>query len=183
MEVHVRVVAALGGNALLQRGGQARRRRSTRPCARGRERPVTDGHEHELLICHGNGPQVGVLALKSASDDTLTRPYPLDDLVAQTQGMIGYWLTQSLRNAGVTKPVLSLITQTRVDSSDPAFAAPSKFIGPGNSHEQARKLAHQHELEGRGRREPVAVGGRLAPGRCGSSSKLPSPVCWTRGRW
>jgi carbamate kinase len=100
--------------------------------------------DHELMICHGDGPQVGLLALESASDSSLTRPYPLDDLVAQTQGMIGYWLIQSLRNAGVSKPILALITQTVVDSADPAFTDPTKFVGPGYSQEQAQQLADQH---------------------------------------
>jgi len=99
---------------------------------------------HEIVICHGNGPQVGMLSLESESDATLSRPYPLDDLVAQTQGMIGYWLIRSLRNAGVTKSIIGLITQTAVDAADPAFTEPSKFVGPGYSHDEAQKLAKQH---------------------------------------
>jgi carbamate kinase len=140
----VRIVIALGGNALLQRGDKpdaAVQLVHVRAAAQALA-PIAAGHE--LLICHGNGPQVGMLALESASDATLSHPYPLDDLVAQTQGMIGYWLVQSLRNAGVSKPILSLITQTQVDSTDPAFSAPSKFVGPGYSHEQAQKQAGQY---------------------------------------
>jgi carbamate kinase len=140
----MRIVVALGGNALLQRGDKpdagvqlVHVRAAARALA-----PIAN--EHDLVICHGNGPQVGMLALESASDATLTSPYPLDDLVAQTQGMIGYWLIQSLRNAGVSKPILSLITQTRVDPSDPAFADPSKFVGPDYPHKQAEELANQH---------------------------------------
>jgi carbamate kinase len=95
----MRVVAALGGNALLERG----------------ERPdsgIQQGHiagavaalaplarDHELIITHGNGPQVGMLAMESARDPGLFRPYPFDVLGAQTQGMIGYWLVQALQNA------------------------------------------------------------------------------------
>jgi carbamate kinase len=96
------------------------------------------------VICHGNGPQVGMLSLESETDHVLTRPYPLDDLVAQTQGMIGYWLAQALHNAGVKKPVLGLITQTLVDAADPAFAAPTKFVGPGYARDRAQLLGHRH---------------------------------------
>jgi len=99
---------------------------------------------HDVLICHGNGPQVGMLSLESETDHALTRPYPLDDLVAQTQGMIGYWLAQALGNAGIKKPVLGLITQTLVDAADPAFAAPAKFVGPGYARDRAQELAGQH---------------------------------------
>ncbi|MEV7928219.1 MULTISPECIES: carbamate kinase [unclassified Kitasatospora] len=140
----MRIVAALGGNALLRRG----------------ERPdagIQLGHvrtaaralgplaaRHELVICHGNGPQIGMLSLESESDPALSRPYPLDALVAQTQGMIGYWLTQCLGNDGLAKPVLSLVTQTLVDPGDPAFAEPTKFVGPVYDHRRARQLADLH---------------------------------------
>jgi len=137
----MRIVVALGGNALLERG----------------ERPDADiqhvhvraaaqalaplAIDHQLVICHGNGPQVGLLALESESDRALTAPYPLDVLGAQTQGMIGYWLAQELRNAGVAHPVVSLITQTVVAAEDPAFSAPTKFIGPVYSQHHAHRLA------------------------------------------
>jgi carbamate kinase len=85
-----------------------------------------------------------MLSLESETDHALTHPYPLDDLVAQTQGMIGYWLAQALHNAGVKKPVLDLITQTLVDAADPAFAAPTKFVGPGYARDRADELAGQH---------------------------------------
>ncbi len=140
----IRIVVALGGNALLQRGDKPDAGVQLVHVRAAALALAPIANEHDLLICHGNGPQVGMLALESATDPTLTRPYPLDDLVAQTQGMIGYWLIQSLRNAGVAKPVLSLITQTLVDRADPAFTAPSKFVGPGYSHDQAQTLADQH---------------------------------------
>lgn len=70
--------------------------------------------------------------------------YPLDVLVAQTQGMIGYWIAQSLRNAGVTTPILSLVTQTVVDRADPAFTHPTKYIGRGYDRATAEQLAQQH---------------------------------------
>ncbi|MDT5397974.1 MAG: carbamate kinase, partial [Mycobacterium sp.] len=117
----MRIVVALGGNALLQRGEKpdaAIQLRHVQAAAQALA-PLT--HEHDLLICHGNGPQVGMLALESENDSALSRPYPLDDLVAQTQGMIGYWLAQSLHNAGVGKSILSVVTQTEVDPADPSF--------------------------------------------------------------
>ncbi|TPG32039.1 carbamate kinase [Mycobacterium hodleri] len=140
----MRIVIALGGNALLARGDKpdatiqlAHLRTAAEAIA-----PLTV--DHDVLICHGNGPQVGLLSLESETDHTLTRPYPLDDLVAETQGMIGYWLAQALHNAGVRKPVLGLITQTLVDAADPAFAAPTKFVGPGYPRDRAEELAGQH---------------------------------------
>lgn len=140
----MRIVVALGGNALLQRGDKPDAGVQLTHVRSAAEALAPLANEHDLLICHGNGPQVGMLALESAADGTLTRPYPLDDLVAQTQGMIGYWVIQSLRNAGVSKPILGLITQTQVRPDDPAFAAPSKFIGSDYSEAQARQLADQN---------------------------------------
>jgi carbamate kinase len=140
----MRIVIALGGNALLQRGDKPDAEIQLTHIRAAAQALAPLANDHELLICHGNGPQVGMLSVESENDTTLTRSYPLDDLVAQTQGMIGYWLIQSLHNAGVTKPILSLITQTQVDSADPAFTDPSKFVGSGYSQEQAQKLARQH---------------------------------------
>ncbi|MGA2830962.1 MAG: hypothetical protein ABSF03_33170 [Streptosporangiaceae bacterium] len=95
----MRIVAALGGNALLQRGES--------PDADIQETHVTSAvraltpllRHDQVIITHGNGPQVGVLAVESARDPELSRPYPFDVLGAQTQGMIGYWLAQALSNA------------------------------------------------------------------------------------
>jgi carbamate kinase len=140
----VRIVAALGGNALLERGEQ--------PEAEVQERHVTQAvaalaplaRRHELVITHGNGPQVGMLALESAQDPALSRPYPFDVLGAQTQGMIGYWLARALRNEVADKQVGCLICQTLVSATDPAFANPTKFVGPGYDERLARSLAGQH---------------------------------------
>jgi carbamate kinase len=140
----MRIVVALGGNALLMRGEKpdaAVQLHHVEAAARALAPLAAD---HELVICHGNGPQVGLLALESEADHALTRPYPLDVLGAETQGMIGYWLAQSLRNAGVTRPVLAVITQIVVDRSDPAFGRPTKFIGPVYDREQAELLAARH---------------------------------------
>jgi carbamate kinase len=100
--------------------------------------------EHELVLLHGNGPQVGMLALQSSADRTLTRPYPFSDLVAETQGLIGYWLQQELANAGLATPVVTLVTQTLVDAADPAFAHPTKFVGSGYDEHEAHRLAYEH---------------------------------------
>ncbi|MCA9690537.1 MAG: carbamate kinase, partial [Myxococcales bacterium] len=78
---------------------------------------------------HGNGPQVGLLALQAASYDAVA-PYPLDVLGAETEGMIGYMLALELENARPGRPIATLLTRTRVDAADPAMAAPTKFVGP-----------------------------------------------------
>jgi carbamate kinase len=134
-------VVALGGNALLERGERPDaviQRRHVRQAAVALAPLAAD---HQLVLCHGNGPQVGVLALESSSDPALTRPYPLDVLVAQTQGMIGYWLVQELRDAGVAQRAVCVVTQTVVDPADPAFGRPSKFIGASYDKGSAESLA------------------------------------------
>ena len=137
----MRIVIALGGNALLERGDKPDaviQHRHVRRAARSLAPLAAD---HQLIICHGNGPQVGLLAQESETDPALSLPYPLDVLGAQTQGMIGYWLVQELANAGVEKPVVALVTQTVVDADDPAFGRPTKFIGPGFARDQAEAAA------------------------------------------
>ena len=99
--------------------------------------------DHELVVTHGNGPQVGVLALQSASDPHLTTPYPFDVLGAQTQGMIGYWLLQSMQNALPGRQVAAIINQTLVEAADPAFENPTKFVGEMYTAEEAQRLAEQ----------------------------------------
>jgi carbamate kinase len=137
----MRVVVALGGNALLERGEKPDAAIQRGHVQRAAQALAPVARDHELLICHGNGPQVGVLAIESEADHMLTRPYPLDLLGAQTQGMIGYWLAQELRNAGVARPIVAIITQTVVASNDPAFSSPTKFIGPVYSNSRAHRLA------------------------------------------
>ena len=140
----MRIVIALGGNALLVRGEKPDAAIQLHHVEAAAEALAPLAADHDLVICHGNGPQVGLLALESQADASLTRPYPLDVLGAQTQGMIGYWLAQSLRNAGVRKPVLAVVTQTVVDQHDPAFGRPTKFVGPVYDHDQATALAERH---------------------------------------
>jgi len=139
----VRIVAALGGNALLRRGEKPDAYVQAANVQRAVSALAPLAHEHELVLTHGNGPQVGVLALQSASDPNLTSPYPFDVLGAQTQGMIGYWLLQSLQNELPGRQVASIINQTLVSAVDPAFANPTKFIGEVYDEATARALADQ----------------------------------------
>ena len=137
----MRLVVALGGNALLERDERPDaviQRRHVRQAAAALA-PLAAAHQ--IVLCHGNGPQVGLLALESQADTSLSRPYPLDVLVAQTQGMIGYWLVQELGNAGVAQRAACVVSQTLVDPDDPAFGHPTKFIGASYDQDQARALA------------------------------------------
>lgn len=137
----MRVVVALGGNALLRRGDRpdAAVQHANVRAAVAALAPLA--RKHELVITHGNGPQVGLLALQSAADRSLTSPYPFDVLGAETQGMIGYWLLQSLQNSLPGRQVCALLNQTLVSAADPAFAAPTKFVGPVYAREEAERLA------------------------------------------
>jgi carbamate kinase len=137
----VRVVVALGGNALLQRGQPltAENQRANARTACRALAPVA--LEHELVVSHGNGPQVGLLALQGSAY-TEVEPYPLDVLGAQTEGMIGYILQQELGNElPLERRLASLLTLVEVDAGDPAFSNPTKPIGPIYSREQADALA------------------------------------------
>jgi carbamate kinase len=139
----VRVVVALGGHALLQRGQEptieAQRANLAAACAS--LAPVAS--EHELVVTHGNGPQVGLLALQNVGRDDVP-PSPLDVLDAETQGMIGYLIEQELRSChGVDEAVAALLTLVEVDPGDPAFADPTKPIGPAFDAETAGRLARE----------------------------------------
>jgi carbamate kinase len=139
----VRVVVAVGGNALLERGQRPDAAVQQGNIVRAIRALAPLAEEHELVITHGNGPQVGLLALESAADPALERPYPFDVLGAQTQGMIGYWLLQGLQNALPGRQVAALLNQTLVSAADPAFAAPTKFVGPVYDAETARAYAEE----------------------------------------
>jgi carbamate kinase len=141
------VVVALGGNALLRRGERPDASIQRQHIAHASPLLAKIAAEHELVLVHGNGPQVGLLAIESGADTSLSRPYPLSDLVAETQGVIGYWLQQSLANAGLPGPVVTLVTQTVVDPLDPAFRSPTKFVGSGYPEEQARVLAAENDWQ------------------------------------
>ena len=137
----MRVVVALGGNALQKRGEPMtveNQRDNVRTACRALS-PVA--MEHELVISHGNGPQVGLLSLQASSYDEESS-YPFDVLGAQTEGMIGYFIEQELGNyLPVEKPIATILTMTEVDADDPAMADPTKFVGPVYSEEDAKRLA------------------------------------------
>tara|TARA_Y100000815_G_scaffold270005_2_gene293777 strand:- start:1606 stop:2604 length:999 start_codon:yes stop_codon:yes gene_type:complete len=137
----VRIVVALGGNALLQRGQSPDAEVQEQNAKRAIEALAPLARDHELVITHGNGPQVGILALQSASDPHLSTPYPFDVLGAQTQGMIGYWLLQSMQNASPGRQVAAIINQTLVRADDPALDNPTKFVGEVYDEEEAQRLA------------------------------------------
>ncbi len=137
----MRIVVALGGNALLKRGEKPDASVQEANIARAVAALAPLAEDHELVLTHGNGPQVGVLALQSASDPHLSLPYPFDVLGAQTQGMIGYWLLQSMQNHLPGRQVAAIINQTLVEANDPAFADPSKFVGEVYREEEAKALA------------------------------------------
>lgn len=134
-----RIVIALGGNALLKRGEPltvANQRANVRAAARAIA-PVTDGND--IVISHGNGPQVGLLALQAAQSDSGT---PLDVLGAETEGMIGYMIEQELGNqVPFERPFATMLTMVEVDPADPAFQNPTKPIGPMYTEAEARALA------------------------------------------
>jgi carbamate kinase len=139
----VRVVVALGGNALLRRG-QPLTAENQRDNARAACKALAPlALEHELVISHGNGPQVGLLALQGSAY-TEVDPYPLDLLGAQTEGMIGYLIQQELGNElPFEKRLASLLTLIEVDRDDPAFGDPTKPIGPVYGKDESEQLARE----------------------------------------
>ncbi|MEU8764150.1 carbamate kinase [Streptomyces sp. NPDC048659] len=167
----MRVVVALGGNALLKRGDKPDADVQLTNVRRAVAALAPLAEEHELVVTHGNGPQVGVLALQSAADPALSCPYPFDVLGAETQGMIGYWLLQSLQNALPGRQVCSLINQTLVSVADPAFTNPTKFVGQVYDRETAERLA---EERGWTVRQDGAYWRRVVP------SPLPQRIVETR---
>ena len=134
-------MVALGGNALLKRGEPPDAANQIANVALAVEALAPLARQHELVVTHGNGPQIGVLAVESASDPRLSAPYPLDVLGAQTQGMIGYWLLQAFQNALPGRQVASMLNQTLVLAHDPALDNPTKFVGEVYREEEALRLA------------------------------------------
>jgi carbamate kinase len=136
----MRIVVALGGNALLKRGEPMTaevQRKNVKTAAQSLA-PVAK--EHQLVISHGNGPQVGLIALQQAAY-TAVEPYPLDVLGAQTEGMIGYMIEQELGNLlPFEVPFATLLTMIEVDPTDPGFQNPTKFVGPVYSQAEADNL-------------------------------------------
>jgi carbamate kinase len=139
----MRLVVALGGNALLRRGEPmtaAAQRANVRMAAHALAPIVL---RNEVVVTHGNGPQIGLLALQQVSGESID-PFPLDVLGAETEGMIGYLIEQELDNVlPPDKPVASLLTRVQVDRRDPAFANPTKFVGPAYDRAKADAIGRE----------------------------------------
>jgi carbamate kinase len=157
----MRVVLALGGNALLRRGQPPTLELQQANVARAAREIASLGAEHQLIITHGNGPQIGLLALQAEASAEVP-PYPLDVLGAESEGLIGYLIQQALCSALADREILACLTQIEVDRDDPAFARPSKPIGPVMPAAAARELAEER-------------GWSLAPDGDGLRRVVPSP--------
>jgi carbamate kinase len=182
----MRVVVALGGNALLKRGEPmtAEVQRGNVKVAAQALAPVA--RQHELVLSHGNGPQVGLLALQGAAYEEVDT-YPLDVLGAQTEGMIGYMIEQELGNLLPQEvPFATILTMIEVDPDDPAFEDPTKFVGPVYDQDEAfdlaaekgwivkpdgdkwRRVVHRHLRRGWRHSRDVPKGYGSKARRCGS---------------
>jgi carbamate kinase len=135
------IVTALGGNAILRRGEEATAANQRANVRVACEALAAIAGNHQLVVTHGNGPQVGLLDLLQAAQSP-ARAFPFDVLGAETEGMIGYMIEQELGNVlPFERPIATLLTMVEVDPADPAFAKPSKFIGPGYPKAAADRLA------------------------------------------
>lgn len=145
--INVRVVVALGGNALLQKnqkGMYTDQLENARRTAKFLADIIEIEPELELVITHGNGPQAGAIAIQNDAAKDIVPPMPLDVINAETQALIGYMLQQSLKNEfarrGLKREVVTIVTQVVVRRNDPAFQNPTKFIGPYYTEEEAKRL-------------------------------------------
>lgn len=138
----MRIVIALGGNALLQRGQPMDAGTQRRNIARATTAIAALAGDHQLVVTHGNGPQIGLLALQ-AMHNGQTPSFPLDVLGAESEGMIGYVIEQELAVRLPDREIATLLTQIVVDPGDPAFDRPDKPIGPVYRQEEARRLGAQ----------------------------------------
>ncbi|MBI4785298.1 MAG: carbamate kinase [Oscillatoriophycideae cyanobacterium NC_groundwater_1537_Pr4_S-0.65um_50_18] len=136
----MRIVVALGGNALLRRGEPMTAENQQTNIRRAAGAIAILAQDHDLIIVHGNGPQVGLLALQAEAYKGV-QPYPLDVLNAETEGMIGYLIEQELRNQLPDRQIVTLLTQVEVDANDPAFTHPTKPIGSIYTQAEAEQLA------------------------------------------
>lgn len=137
------LVIAVGGNALLERGAVLSAENQYRSISLIADAVGKLAKHYRVVIVHGNGPQVGLLALQNEAYRDVP-PYPLDILVAETQGMIGYMLAQQLGICHPAQPVSTLLTRVLVDADDPAWRQPAKFIGPVYSPRQQRELEQRY---------------------------------------
>lgn len=156
----MRVVVALGGNALLRRDQSPTAENQLANIRSAAAQLARVAENHDLVLTHGNGPQVGLLALQAAAYIDVDA-YPLDVLGAQTDGMIGYLLEQELANLlPATRAITTLITRVEVDAQDPAFGHPSKPIGPTYTKAESKRVAAAKgwsmAVDGRGFRRVVA---------------------------
>jgi carbamate kinase len=136
----MRILVALGGNALLRRGEPMTAENQRKNVRIATEALAPLCREHQVVISHGNGPQVGLLALQGAAYSEVS-PYPLDVLGAQTEGMIGYMIEQELGNIlPFEQPFATILSMVEVDPNDPAFEHPTKPIGPVYTREEAERL-------------------------------------------
>jgi carbamate kinase len=135
-----KVVIALGGNALLKRGQPMEAELQQRNIEVAARSVAVVARRHSVVVTHGNGPQVGLLALQAESCGGV-RPYPLDILGAESEGLIGYLIEQELQNRLPGQAVATLLTRVVVDLDDPAFETPSKPIGPLYAKDEAERLA------------------------------------------
>jgi len=133
------VVIGLGGNALLRRGEPLEADVQQRNVAIAAEALAQVAREHAVVVTHGNGPQVGLLALQAQAYREV-RPYSLDVLGAESEGMIGYFIERELASRLPGREIATLLTQVEVDAGDPAFAAPTKPIGPLYNEAEARQM-------------------------------------------
>jgi carbamate kinase len=133
------VVAALGGNALLRRGEKMDASAMEENIKRAAAALAPIARQHQLVITHGNGPQIGLLALQAAAYSQVSS-YPLDVLGAETEGMIGYLIAREIHNQVPNKQIVTLLTQTVVSSSGQAYDTPTKFIGPIYSQAEAERI-------------------------------------------
>src|SRR5689334_1483918 len=138
----MRVVAALGGNALLRRGEQLDQATQRRNAAKAAAALAPVSADHQLVVTHGNGPQIGLLALQAELDRD-HGPTPFDVLGAETEGAIGYVIAQELMNALPGRPIATLLTQTVVAADDPRLLEPTKPIGPVYEAAEGARLAAQ----------------------------------------
>jgi carbamate kinase len=158
----MRILVALGGNALLRRGEEMTAENQRRNVRLAAEALAPLARDHELVITHGNGPQVGMLALQSDAYSQASA-YPLDVLGAQTEGMIGYMIEQELGNIlPFEQPFATILSMVEVDPDDPAWEHPTKPIGPVYTEEESRRLAAEK-------------GWTMAPDGDGFRRVVPSP--------
>ena len=139
----MKVLVALGGNAILRRGQALSVGNQQANIRRAAEQLARVALAHELVLTHGNGPQVGLLALQAAAYNAV-EAYPLDVLGAESQGMVGYLLEQELANLlPASRTVTTLLTRVEVAADDPAFTHPTKPIGPVYTQLEAKRLAKE----------------------------------------